>query len=178
MVGDSDCPMSPGGCLLDGILGIGQGIHIGHNGMQVQLYTLVPSGIVFSLFHCPGHHSHWAQYHFIIKLVDLQSALHLQHGADFYIFQNRFCFIVLHKAVNLHRAVVIGHGEIDDPRVPLFQFLMLNAKYSAFNNDTTHIQIQFPHRGRRSLKGFAKEGWVVFHHLFFLLKDRGLGKIG
>ena len=102
VIGNSDGSVSPGGCLLDGILGIGQGIHIGHNGMQVQLYTLVPSGIVFSLFHRAGHHSHRPKNHFIIKLIDLQSALHLQHRTHLYVFQNRLCLIVLHKAIDLH----------------------------------------------------------------------------
>ena len=55
---------------------------------------------------------------------------------------------------------------------------MLNTEHSTLYDDTTHIQIQFPHRGRRSLKGFAKEGWVIFYRLFFLFKNRCLRQIG
>ena len=55
MVRDGDRLMSPGSRLLNGILGFGKRIHIGHDGMQVQLHPFFSGGGIFPLFHLSGH---------------------------------------------------------------------------------------------------------------------------
>lgn len=46
MVGDGNCGMAPADGLLNDLLGVRQGIHIAHFGMQVQLHPLDRSGIL------------------------------------------------------------------------------------------------------------------------------------
>ena len=73
---------------------------------------------------------------------------------------------------------MIGHIKIDDPGVALFQFLMLNAEHFALYDHRAHIQIQFLHGNRISLKGSSENGRIVFCLFFLFLHDGRFGKIG
>ena len=158
MVGNSNGTVSPRRRLLDGSGCIGQGVHIAHNGMQMQLHPLFSGYLILPLGHLPRHNGSRLQYRFIIKFIDGHSALHLQYRANLDLFQNRLRFFVFHKAVDPHRAGIIGHIKIDDPGIALFQFLMLYTENSSLNRNRTKIQADIFHRGRRIFKGSAVNG--------------------
>ena len=55
VVGNGDGAVTPGGRLFDSCFRIGQGVHIGHNGMQVQLHALLSLRRILTIFHSAGH---------------------------------------------------------------------------------------------------------------------------
>ena len=158
VVGDGDGPVPPGRCLLDGSIGGGQGVHVGHGGVQMQLHPLHAFRRVFSFRQTAGLHGVGLEHHFVLKPILDELALHPKNRADIHIFQNGFCLVCLHKPANADRIGIVGHVEFYHIGVALFQLLVVNVEHLSLHDHCAHIHRQILHGHGVSLEGLAVEG--------------------
>ncbi len=179
VVRNGDGLVAPGGGLLDGGGGVGQGVHVGHDGVQVQLHPLVPRGGVPALGHGAGHHGIGLEDHLIFKPVLHQPALDPQNAAQLYVFQDGLCLSLVHKAADADGVGVVGHVELYHPGVPLFQLLVLHLEHLALHDHRAHVHGQVLHGGGIPPEELPVEG-VLLLGLFglFLLLAEGCGGQG
>ena len=156
MIGDGNGLVAPRGRLLDGGGGVGQGIHGGHGGVQVQLDALFRRGVLalgrFELLDGIRLHDH-----LVVVAVEGHFALNAHPHADLYIFQNGLCLVGLHELVDADGAGVVGHVEADDPCVALFQLAVLHGKNLALDHDAEHVQIEIADGNLFAVEGLAVE---------------------
>ena len=167
VIGNGNCLMAPGSRLFDGSFGIGEGIHITHHGMQVQLHTLLPFSSILPLGHRAGHNGKRLQNRFVSISIYLQLTLYLKHRTNLYVLQDRFRILVFQETADTDGGCIIGHIKIDDPGISLFQFPVLHTEHTALYNHTAHIQIQLLHGSGSALKGLAVN--CSYFRRFFLL---------
>ena len=158
VVGDGDGPVAPGRSLLDGGIGGGQGVHVGHGGVQVQLHPLHTHRRVLPFGQAAGLHGVGLQHHFVFKPILDELSLHPQNRADIHIFQDRFCLVCLHKAADTDGIGIVGHVEFYNKRVALFQFLVVDVEYLSLHDHRAHVHGQILHGHGSSLEGLAVEG--------------------
>ena len=156
VIGDGDGLVAPRCRLLDGGGGVGQGIHGGHGGVQVQLDALFRRGVLalgrFELLDGIRLHDH-----LVVVAVKGHFALNAHPHADLYIFQNGLCLVGLHELVDADGASVVGHVEADDPCVALFQLAVLHGKDLALDHDAEHVQIEIADGNLFAVEGLAVE---------------------
>ena len=169
MIGDSNRFMTPCSSLLDCRFGIGQSIHITHNGMQVQLHTFFTRSCIFTLGHRANHDGIGLQNHFIGEIIHHQASHDPNHTAHFYPIQNRSGLFLFHKTTDANRGCMVGHIKFHNNRIAFGQVLMVNGKHLTFHNDVTHIQINILHGNSIATEGFAKDhiGGNRSHGLIF-----------
>ena len=159
--------MSPRRSLFDSCGGVGQRIHGGHGGMQMQLHPLFRGGVL-ALGLLPCHDGLGLKHVFVIIAVVGHLAQDSQPHTLLDSVQNGFGLLRLHELVHPHRAVVICQIKVNNPGVPLFQLPVVHSEDLALHNDLEHIQGQVLHGGGISLEGAAEDGLLGFL-LFFLL---------
>ena len=84
VVCNGNCTVTPSRRLLNGSIGVCQGIHHTHTGMQVQLHPLFAHCGICPLGHLSGNDGKGLKYDLICKVVHLQLTLHLNHRAFLY----------------------------------------------------------------------------------------------
>ena len=174
MIRNGNCLVTPGSSLFDGSFGAGQGIHVGHGGVQMQLHTLRSFCGVLPLRQRAGHHGEGLEHHLIVVAVQFQTALHLQHSTQFHVLQNGLGFVCFQEAVDPHGTGIVGDIEADDPGIPLFQLLVVNGKHTALHHNAAHIQLQLPQGRGIALEGLAEEGLALYRgSSLFLLGSFG-----
>ena len=178
VVSDGNGPMAPGGCLLDDSFGIGQGIHIAHGGMQMQLHALFTRVKVLALGHLTGHDGKGLQDGFVGIVVNQELTLNFQDAAVFHALQNRLCLLVFQEAADTDGGGIVCDIKVDDPGTALFQLLVFNSKDTAFHNDNAHIQAHVRHRYCLALEGFAVDGAAIGRRRFLLRCCRNGGNAG
>ncbi len=175
VVGDGDGPMAPGRRLLDGRVRGGQGIHVGHGGVQVQLHPLGPHRLVLPLGQGARLHGVGLEHHLILKPILNESALNPEHRANGHIFQNGLGFIRLHEAADAHRVGVVRHVEFHHIGIAFFQFLVLHVEDPTLHDHRAHIHGQILHGHGRPPEGLAIEGLALGLGLFLPLFRVGHG---
>ncbi len=158
VVGDGDGLVSPGGSLLDGGLGAGEGIHVRHGGMQVQLHPLFAHGQILPLGHGAGGHGKGLHDHFVFKPVLHEPSLYTKDAANLHILQNGLRLPRFHKAADADGVGIVGHVKLDDPGIALFQLLVVHIEDQALHDDGAHVHGHLVHGNRIALEGLAVEG--------------------
>ena len=85
---------------------------------------------------------------FTVESVQIQSSLHLQALTNLHSVDDGLGLFALHKFVDSDGVGVVGHIKANHPCFALWKFLVLHVEYSAFHQDTAHIQLQFIHSHR------------------------------
>ena len=158
VIGDGNCPVSPGSRLLHSIRGGREGVHIAHGCVQMQLHPLLPGGRILPFRHGAGTHGVGFQYHFILETILDQLSLYPKYAAHLYMIQNGLCLPGLHEFGDPDGVGVVGNIELGHPCVALFQFFMVNGKDAPLHDNGTHIQVQLPHGNRISFERLSIEG--------------------
>ncbi len=157
VIRDGKGTVPPGCSLPDSRCHIGQGIHIAHGGVQVQLHPFFTGCGILSGRQGAGLHGIGAQNGLVIVLVHVHFALNFQNGSGLDVFQHALGLVGLHETIDPDRAGMVGHVKIDNPCVALFQLLVVNGENLPLHNDTAHIKRQLPHGNRDSAYGFSVE---------------------
>ena len=103
VVCDGDGSMAPGSRLLDDGLGIGQGIHITHGRVQMQLHTLLTLLEVFAFGHLAGHNGEGLQHGLVGVIIHQELALDFQNCTVFHTLQDGFRFLIFQETANTDR---------------------------------------------------------------------------
>ena len=151
VVGDGDGPMAPRLRPLDHVLvrprlgaHLGEGIHGGHGGVQVELHPLLRRVVGL---HGLGalHDGVGLQHHVAGEAVDVQLALDHQMLALLHPVHNALPLVTGEKLGHPHRAGIVRHIEAHHPCAPLFQLPVIHGKYVSFDDDGSHVQLQGAH---------------------------------
>ena len=185
VIGDADGPVSPARSCLDRRAGWRQSIHVGHGGMQVQLHPLEALGGVLALGHGAWGYAVGPQDGLVVELVHVHLALDPEHGAHGNIVQDRLGLVGLHELADTDGVGVVGHVEIDDPGVALFQLLVVHGEDPALHDDEAHVEAQVLHGHGIPLEGLAVEGIALLlrggaanRGRGLLVRELGLGALG
>ena len=168
VVGDGDGSVPPGRRLLDGCGGIGQGVHVAHGGMQMQLHPLFPGGGILPLGHGTGHDGVGLEHHIVFKPVLDELALHPQDGAHLHGIEDGLSLFGLQEPGDPDGICVIRHIELDHEGIALGQLLVIHRKDLALDDDGAHIHGHLVHGN-----GLAPEGFSVNHRTVLLLCPGG-----
>ena len=161
VVGDGNGSVSPGRRLLDGRVRWGQGVHIGHGGMQVELHPLGSHRLVLSLGHGAGLHGIGLEHHFVLEPILDEPTLHPKHRAYRHVFQNGLGLVCLHEAADAHGVGVVRHVEFHHIGVALFQLLVLHVEDPTLHDHRAHVHGQILHRHGIPPEGLAVEGLAL-----------------
>ena len=113
VIGDGNGSVTPGKSALDYGPGIGEGVHSGHTGVEVQLHTLFP------LRHIPADrllavgNACGLEHHVVFKAVHSKTALDQQMLAQLQVFQDRLIFRLSHKLGDPDRTDIVSEVEAD-----------------------------------------------------------------
>ena len=97
--------------------------------------------------------------HLVIVPVEGHFSLDFYPHAGRNAAQNRLCLVVLHELVDAHGAGVVGHVEAHDPRVALFELLVVDGEDLARHDHAVHVEIEVLH-----LHDLAAE-WTAKDHI-------------
>ena len=141
VVCDGDGGMAPGDGLTDGVGGIGQGIHIGHLRVQVQLHPLlgrcIPASLVRDLHDVKG-----AELNVLAVAGQLHKALYAQPHTDLDgVLQGGRLFVV-HILADGDGIAVVRHIEGQAPQPRPAGFVALRGKDLALQHHAAHLGIQ------------------------------------
>ena len=183
VVRDGDGPVAPGGCLLDGGSRIGQGVHVGHIGVQMQLHPLVFGGVQ-PLGSLVGQDGDGVQHHFVIEAVDDGLAQHLDPGANLGGLHNGLALLQIplpEVAVDSDGAGVVGDVKVHHNGVVPGQLLVIRAEDPAHHAHRPHIQGHVLDGNGLIHKGLAEDGFPAGGcggRLGLVLLGGGLGDSG
>ena len=141
MVGDGDGAVAPAGCALDGLAGLGQGVHRGHRRVQVELDALVRRG-VNALRRRDLQDRVRLHDHLVVIAVERHLALDLHPHSGLYAVEDRLGLVGLHELVDADGAGVVRNVERHDPRPALFQFAVVHGEDLALHDDAEHVKVQ------------------------------------
>ena len=158
VVGDGNGGVAPGGGLFYGGGRFGEGVHVGHVGVQVQLHPLVLGGVQ-ALWGAVGQNGHGLQYHLIVVPVDYRFAQHFNPSAHLGGVHNGPALGYLagaEKPVDPDGAGEIGDVHAHHQGVALGQLPVLHRKDLAGHAGRAHVQVHLLDGHRRFHKGLAK----------------------
>ena len=164
VVGDRNRPVAPGGGLTDRLGGIGQGVHRGHLGVQMELHALFRRGIPAGRSLCKLD-GEGLEIQLVVVLVDRDLAVDTQPGARLVLLrvrlvdglQDRPGLALLHILVDADGAGVVGHIEAHHPGLGLGQLLVVDGEDLALHADLEHIHVQLRHGDWLLVDGLAED---------------------
>ena len=183
VVRDGNGRVAPGDGPLHCVLGVGQGVHGGHTGVQVQLHPLL-RGIVLLDLLFRRLDGQGFQDHVVVKAVQVQPPGDLQVHSGFDAVDNGHPLVPRHEFAHADGAGAVGHVKADDPGVALFQLPVLHSEHVALHRHDAHVQLQRIHRhgdlpdlmgAVNALGGKAPLLGVGLHGLLHGLLAQGLG---
>ena len=132
----------------------------------MQLHPLFANGGILALGHGSGGHGKGLHDHFVFEPILHQTALDTKDAANFYILKNGLGFPCFHKAADPDGVGIVGHVELNDPGIPLFQLLVVHIEDQALHDDGAHIHGHLAHGNRIALERFAVESirLLLFGH--------------
>ena len=159
VIGDRDSLMAPAGRRRDGITGLGQCVHHGHRGMQMQFHALFGRGVL-ALRRLRRLDGDRLKHDVVFKAAEADLAEHAQPHTwlcDF--FDDRLGQLRIHIAIDAQRAGVICHVKRYNPCVAFFELLVVDRKHPALDDHPTHIVFQrhLSHRHGRPAEGLAEK---------------------
>ena len=156
VVGDGDGGMAPGNGLLDDAGGVGEGVHIAHLGVEMQLHPLlrivVLSGLVGDF-----HDILRAKLHVLAVTAQLQIALYANPHAHGKGAAQGLGLLLLGIEPGGDGAVVVGHVEGEAPQPGAAGFIALHGENLALHHDAAHLQIVALHGDRLGLDLLAHD---------------------
>ena len=170
MVGDGDGGVSPCDRLLDDAGGVGQGIHIGHTGVQMQFHPLFRTGVLAPLVDGLGDILR-PQLDILAVPGQLNSALYPQPHAGVDETGQRLGLFFVHVSAHGDAAGVVGHVKGQAPLSRSPGFAQFGGKDLALHHDDAHLGIQVHHGN-----GFALDG-LAHQHLATGFFSGGLGRV-
>ena len=145
VVGDGDGGMSPRRRLCHHAPHVGEGVHGAHLGMEMQLHTLLRRGVL-----PPGvggaHDAHRLELHILAVEGQRRLALHPQPHTVADGVAQHLGLLLVHVLPHGHRAVLVGHVEIQAPLTGPPCLIALHAKDAALHHCHAHLQIQLRYR--------------------------------
>ena len=144
MVGDGDGGMTPGNGPLHRVLGVGEGVHQGHLGVQVELHPFF-RGVVLLHGLLRRLNDQGLQDHVVVKPVQVQPAGDLQVHPRLDPLHNGESLVPGHELAHPDGAGVVGDVKADDPGTALFQLPVLHGEDVSLHGDHPHVQLQGIH---------------------------------
>ena len=170
VIGDGDGGVTPCDRLLDDAGGVGQGIHIGHTGMQMQFHPLFRTGVLAPLVDGLGDILR-PQLDILAVSGQLNGALYPQPHAGVDETGQRLGLFFVHVSAHGDAAGVVGHIEGQAPLSRPPGFTQFGGKDLALHYDDAHLGIQVHHGN-----GFALDG-LAHQHLAAGFFSGGLGRV-
>ena len=156
VVGDGDGAVAPAGRALDGLAGLGQGVHCGHGRVQMQLDALVRRG-VDALRRGDLQDRVWLHDHLVVIAVERHLALDFDPHPGLYAVEDRLGLVGLHELVDADGAGVVRDVERHDPGPALFQLAVVHGKDLTLHDDTEHVKVQVADFDHFSAKRTAED---------------------
>ena len=156
MVGDGDGRVTPCHRLLDDAGGVGQGVHVGHAGVEMQLHTLLRAGIPAALVADLGD-VHGPQLHVLTVAGQLYKPLYPQPHAGIDNAQQRLGLLFIHVSAHRDAAGIVGHIEGQTPLARPPRLVHLGGKDFTLHHDGAHFGVQIHHRDGLGLDGLAHQ---------------------
>ena len=161
VVGDGDGGVAPFDGLLDDRLGVGQGVHVGHAGVEMQLHPLFRVGVLAALVAHLGD-VQGPQLDILAVATQLHDALHPQPHAGLHRAVQRLGLGLLHVFADGDAALVVGHIEGQAPQATTPRLVQLGGKDLALQHDGAHLGVQLHHGDGLALDGLAHQDILRF----------------
>ena len=155
MVGDGDGLVPPGGGLGDHLTHVGEGVHAGHAGMEMELHPLFRRGVL-SLGLLSQHDAQGLHDHLVFIPVKGHLALNGNPHAGLDALKNGLGLVRLHELVDPHGASVVGDVKGDDPGIALFELPVVDGEDLALHHHLVHVELQLRHGRGLSIEGTAE----------------------
>ena len=156
VVGDGDGAVAPACRALDGLAGLGQGVHCGHGRVQMQLDALVRRG-VNALRRGDLQDRVRLHDHLVVIAVERHLALDLHPHSGLYAVEDRLGLVGLHELVDADGAGVVRDVERHDPCPALLQLAVVHGKDLTLHDDAEHVKVQVADFDHFSAKRTAED---------------------
>ena len=170
MVGDGDGGVTPCDGLLDDAGSVGQGVHIGHTGVEMQLHPLFRAGVPAALMDGLANVLR-PQLDILAVPGQLHYSLYPQPHTGIDETGQRLGLIFVHVFAHGDAAGVVGHVEGQAPLSRPPCFAQFGGKDLTLHHDGAHLGIQIHHGN-----GFALDG-LAHQHLAAGFFSGGLGRV-
>ena len=160
VVGNGDGGMSPRNGLLNDALGIGQGIHRGHLGMEMELHTLFGGGVL-PLLTLATHNAEGTQLHLLAVMAQLHLTLHAKPHARIQLLRQGLGLRLIEGTTEGNAAFKVGHAACQHPKSGTAGLVDLHLEELSFYHHTAHLGIQFLHGGHFACKGLTHDDVAV-----------------
>ena len=144
VVGDGNGGVPPLDGPLHRILGVGEGIHQGHLGVEVELHPLF-RGVVLLHGFFRGLDDQGFQDHVVVKPVEVQPAGDFQVHAHLHPVDDGGPLVPRHELADPDGTGVVSDVKADDPGVALLQLPVLHREHVPLDGDHPHVQLQGVH---------------------------------
>ena len=156
MVGDGDGGVAPVDGLLDDRRRVGQRVHVGHAGVEMELHPLLRVGVLPALVADLGD-VHGPQLDVLAVPGQLDEALHPQPHARLDLAVQGLGLLVVHVLPDADAALVVGHVEGQAPQARPPRLIELRGKDPALQHDGAHLGVQVYHGDGLALDGLAHQ---------------------
>ena len=143
VVRDGNGGVAPADGLLDHLLGVGEGVHVAHPGVEVELHPLLRGGVLLHFLLRRGD-GHRLQHHVAVEAVHVQPALDLDVHPLFNAVHQGLALLAWKKLVHPDGAGVVGHVKGHHPGPSLFQLPVVDGEDVPLHHHHAHVQLQLP----------------------------------
>ena len=141
VIGDGDGRMSPGDGLLDDAGRVGQGVHVRHARVQVQLHALFRIGVLAPLVG-DAHDAVRIELDVLAVARQLHEALYPQPHPRRNGISHRLGLLGLHVLADGHGVLVVRHIERQAPHARPPRLVALGGKDLPLKDDAAHLRVQ------------------------------------
>ena len=171
VVGNGDGRVAPCRRLLDDAGGIGQCVHVGHAGVEMQLHPLLRTGILAALV-ADLSDAQGPQLHVLSVAGQLHHALQAQPHAGIDEARQRLGLLFVHVFAHSDASGIVGHVEGQAPQARPPRLVHLGGKDLALHYDGAHLGVQVHHGDGLALDGLAHQQFAAAR-----LFGGGLGRL-